>query len=171
MSRISLDYVNGLDQAAFVEQFGSVFEHSPWVAERAWAARPFASREALHRAMLEAMHAAPCAEQLALIHAHPDLVGRAAARRHLTAESQREQAGAGLDSCTDAEMAALERYNAAYKEKFGFPFIIAVRASHKQAILTALAQRLENDRATEFQRALEEIGKIAGFRLGDLVAE
>ncbi len=163
----TLAALNAADRAAFVSVLGHLFEHSPWVAEQTWARRPFASAEALHAALVATMRAAPVAQQLALIRAHPDLAGRLAQQKKLTAESTREQASAGLDQLTDAELAEFTRQNDIYKEKFGFPFIICARLNAKAAILTAMSARLPNSPAAEHAAALGEIEKIAWLRLQD----
>lgn len=149
----------------FAQVFGAIFEHSPWVAERTLRARPFASAGELHAAMCAAVRAAGPEEQLALIRAHPDLVGRAA----LTPESQGEQTAAGLMDLTDEERAQFTRYNAEYKERFGFPFVICARLNKKDAILEAFPRRLRNTAEQERTAALDEIYKIAELRLRDLV--
>ena len=166
---IELDALNALDRAAFVRELGAVFEHSPWVAEGAFARRPFASVEALHRAMCEVVAGAGDEAQLALIRAHPQLAGRAAIRGELTDASRREQGGAGLDQCTPEEFAQLHVLNDAYERRFGFPFILAVRGHTRATILASMALRLDNEPATERAEALRQIERIAMFRLGDLV--
>ena len=163
--------INGLSRAAFVARFGGVFEHSPWVADAAWDRRPFRDRAGLHAAMSAAVQAAGEERQLALIRAHPDLVGRAAREGRLGADSTSEQAGAGLDRLTQEEVAWFERHNAAYREKFGFPFIICVRANRKQAIVAGFDTRLHHTPEQERTAALAEIEKIAAFRLADLVKD
>src|SRR5262249_52424066 len=150
-----------------VEALGGIFEHSPWIAERAAAARPFASVLDLHGAMVAVVDAASGDERLALIRAHPELAGRAAVANELTAASTREQRGAGLDACTPAESARLRELNAAYVAKFGFPFVIAVRGHDRTSIIAALESRVGNDPDAETREALEEIARIAGFRLAD----
>jgi 2-oxo-4-hydroxy-4-carboxy-5-ureidoimidazoline decarboxylase len=156
---------NALDRAAFVARFGGVFEHSPWVAERAWAARPFADVAALHEAMARAMRAGSEAEKRALLRAHPELAGREARAGRLTAASAGEQKSAGLDRLAPAEMRRLAELNAAYRAKFGFPFIIAVRARTKDEILAEFARRLARAPAAEFETALGEVETIARIRL------
>jgi 2-oxo-4-hydroxy-4-carboxy-5-ureidoimidazoline decarboxylase len=158
-----------LERDRFVELFGGVFEHAPWVAEEAFAAGPFASREALHRAMVEAMRQAPRPRQLALIRAHPDLAGRAAVRGGLTAASAAEQAGAGLDQCTPPEFERFQQLNDKYKEKFGFPFILAVKGKTRVEILAAFERRLGNSAEAELKEALDQIARIAELRLADLI--
>jgi OHCU decarboxylase len=158
-----------LERDRFVERFGGVFEHAPWVAEQAFDAGPFARLEALHRAMVDAMRRAPRERQLALIRAHPDLAGRAAIGGALTAASAAEQAGAGLDQCTPPEFERFQTLNDKYKEKFGFPFILAVRGRTRAEILAAFEQRLNNSADAEFQEALDQIATIAELRLADLI--
>ena len=161
--------LNALDRAAFLALAGPVFEHSPWVAERAWTARPFDGIEGLHRAMMQVVANASADDKLALLRAHPDLAGKAARAGTLTADSTREQAGAGLDRLNDAEYIRFERLNRAYRKKFGFPFIVAVRRHTKETILAAYEQRLANDRDREIDMALKEVGLIAQLRLQNLL--
>ncbi len=161
---LSLADVGAMDRERFVAAFGALFEGSPWVAERAFAKRPFAGLEDLHGAMVGILRAAGREELLALIRAHPDLAGRAGLGE-LSGESAAEQAAAGLDRCTVDELARFHALNDAYAEKFGFPFILAVKESTKAAILGAFEERLGNEPAAEFERALAEIAKIAHFRL------
>ncbi len=163
----SLVDLNQARRSAFVAALGHLFEHSPWVAEETWTKRPFASAEALHAALCATMRAAPRDRQLALIRAHPDLAGRLARQKQLTAESTREQASAGLDRLTDAELAEFTRNNDAYKAKFGFPFIICARLNAKATILNAMRTRVGNAQDVEFNTALGEIEKIARLRLQD----
>lgn len=166
---MTLDGINAFEKSTFVAVFGDVFEHSPWVAERAWARAPFASGDDLHDAMCQAMLEAAPAEQLALIRAHPQLAGKAAIRGELTAASTREQQGAGLDQCSPEEFAELTALNAAYEEKFGFPFIIAVKGHSRASILAAMRARLANGPETEHAEALRQIERIAGFRLAAMI--
>jgi 2-oxo-4-hydroxy-4-carboxy-5-ureidoimidazoline decarboxylase len=161
--------LNSADRTAFTAVLGHLFEHSPWVAEETWPKRPFASAEALHAALCATMRGASRDRQLALIRAHPDLAGRLAQQKQLTAESIREQASAGLDRLTDAELASFTRQNDAYKAKFGFPFIICARLNAKAAILSAMQTRSGNAPDVEFATALGEIEKIAWLRLQDVL--
>ena len=162
--------VNGWDTGAFVERFGAVFEDSPWVAESAWDRRPFRDREALHAAMCAVVQEAGEERQVALIRAHPDLVGKAAREGRLGEASASEQAGVGLDRLEAEEVRWFERYNRAYREKFGFPFIVCVRAAErKRAIMEGFEVRLHHSPEQERRTALVEIENIAGFRLADLV--
>ncbi|HRP95798.1 MAG TPA: 2-oxo-4-hydroxy-4-carboxy-5-ureidoimidazoline decarboxylase [Rhodocyclaceae bacterium] len=166
-----LQALSAADRAAFAARLGGIFEHSPWIAERAWAARPFESVAALHRAMLAVLETASPDEQLGVIRAHPELAGKEAAAGTLTADSTSEQRGAGLDRCSADELAKLRRLNAAYHERFGFPFVMAVKGRSKFEIMDALDARLGNDRDTEFRTCLAEIGKIARFRLDAMFAD
>lgn len=161
--------LNQLDQPAFVALLGGVYEHSPWVAERSFAQQPFGRVDALLQAMRDTLVAASYAEQLALIRAHPDLAGKAALRGELTVESTREQAGAGLGQLTEAEFARFTELNARYQQRFGFPFIMAVKNATKHQILGGFEQRIENAPEAEFALALEQINRIAAFRIVDLV--
>ena len=164
---MTLAELNAADRAAFVAALGGVFERSPWVAERAFATRPFASVDALHRAMVAAMHAASREERLALIRAHPELAGRAMVRNELTADSTREQEGAGLTQCSPDEYARLTALNARYDAKFGFPFILSVKGHDRAGVIAEFARRLERDPETEFAEALAQIARIAAFRLAE----
>jgi len=164
---VRLADVNAMDGAAFAAALGGIFEHSPWVAQRAFDARPFASVDALHAAMVAAVRTAPRTEQLALIRAHPELAGRAMVRNELTADSTREQAGAGLAGCSAEEYARLVDLNARYNAKFGFPFILAVKGYDRAGVIAEFARRVERDLATEFDEALTQIARIARLRLDD----
>jgi 2-oxo-4-hydroxy-4-carboxy-5-ureidoimidazoline decarboxylase len=164
-----LQEINQADRVAFTAALGHLFEHSPWVAEETWTKRPFAGAESLHAALCATMRAAPRERQLALIRAHPDLAGRLALQKKLTADSTREQASAGLDRLTDAELAEFTRQNDSYRAKFGFPFIICARLNAKDAILAAMRTRLNNTPDAEFATALGEIEKIAWLRLQDVL--
>ena len=165
-----VEALSGLPQAAFVARLGDIFEHSPWVPERAWAARPFASIDALHAAMVAAVDQAAEAEQLALICAHPELAGREAAAGTLTSASTGEQRGAGLDQCSKEELQRLRQLNKDYRARFGFPFVVAVKGLTRHQIMDRVEARLANDRDIEFRTCLNEIGKIARFRLDAMFA-
>lgn len=168
-TRLTLDAVNGLSAADFVARFGGIYEHSPWVAERAAAARPFVSLTALHAALAGAVAQASDDEKLALLRAHPDLAGRAALAGTLTAASTLEQASAGLNSLTAEEMERFQALNGAYTSRFGFPFILAVKHWTKAHILAAMARRVDGEPAAERATALAEVDKIAFVRLLDAV--
>ena len=163
---MTLVEVNACDRARFVEEVGWVFEHSPWVAERAWMKKPFMSLDDLHRAMTAEVHAANPEEQLSLLRAHPDLGATAA----LSAASAGEQAGAGLDHLTPEEFGRLHHLNAAYRDKFGFPFLYAVKGSTKHDILKALEARLPASREHEMAEALTQVARIARFRLEEFIS-
>jgi 2-oxo-4-hydroxy-4-carboxy-5-ureidoimidazoline decarboxylase len=165
--RSSIRDINAMDQEEFVRIIGPVFEHSPWIAEQTWASRPFQCVKQLHEALCATVAGAPQEKQEALIRTHPDLVGRAV----LTAESQGEQAAAGLTNLTPEEVATFDQYNRAYRERFGFPFVICARLNKKEAILRVFPERLKNSREQEISTALGEIYKIAQLRLADLVEE
>ncbi|MBC2657370.1 2-oxo-4-hydroxy-4-carboxy-5-ureidoimidazoline decarboxylase [Pseudomonas sp. MSSRFD41] len=160
-----------LDRSAFVEAFADIYEHSPWVAERAHDLGLDASVdqiEGLHQRMSDILLSADHATQLALINAHPDLAGKAAIQGELTAASTNEQAGAGIHQCTAEEFQRFTELNDAYKAKFQFPFIMAVKGSNRHQILAAFETRIHNPVDTEFKCALAEINKIALFRLQTL---
>jgi len=167
---LTIEALNAMTVQAFTAALGSIFEHSPWVAQRAAILRPFTSREALHRAMCGQVARATAAEQDALIRAHPRLGARGRQRAQLTQSSSREQHRAGLDACTDAQFAELLRLNELYMARFDFPFILAVRGHTPESILAAMTQRLTHDPDTERATALQQIGRIAAFRLADGIA-
>ncbi len=169
--RPTVAQLNELDQKQFVSVCGVFFEHSPWIAERAWKSRPFASLGDLHEKLTAALMQSSAEEKLSLIRAHPDLVGRLAREEKLTRESGAEQAAAGLAALDADEIAAFERYNQQYRDKFGFPFIICARENRKEAILQAFPRRVANTREAELGAALSEICKIAQLRLADAVWE
>ena len=157
-----------MDRADFVARFGSIFEHSPWIAERAFALELGPAHDSaggLHNALCRAFRSASQDERLAVLRAHPDLAGKLAAARRLTTESSSEQASAGLDALTDEERAAFTQLNADYVARFGFPFIIAVRDNTKSSILDAFRRRIANDPAQEFVTACREVERIAWHRL------
>jgi 2-oxo-4-hydroxy-4-carboxy-5-ureidoimidazoline decarboxylase len=148
-----------------MERFGGVFEGSPWVAERAWATRPFGSLDALHAAMVDVVTRAPSEVRMGLIRAHPDLATRAA----LTPESEHEQASAGLDRLSPEQFERIGWLTAAYRAHFGFPFIVCAREHTPDSIIEAAERRMESDPEAEVQTALTEIFKIARLRLADQV--
>ena len=165
----NLAALSALPQADFVSRLADIFEHSPWIPERAWPARPFASIDALHAAMLAVLEAASDEEKLGLICAHPELAGKEASAGTLTVASTGEQRGAGLDQCSAAELQRLRGLNAAYRARFGFPFVIAVKGLSRYQIMDAVEARLAHDRDTEFAACLTQIGRIARFRLDALL--
>lgn len=170
MSQISLADLNAADEANFVEALANVVEYSPWIAEQLAAKRPFASLQQLHAALIAAIQAAEPEAQLALLRAHPDLANKTQRAAGLTAESTDEQNSAGLDRLSDAEYAAFERVNTAYRDKFGFPYIVCVRRHTKDSVLRDFETRLHNIAKTETRRAIEEIGRISALRLDQLVS-
>jgi len=169
MGAITVPEANRLDREDFVRTFGSVYERSPWVADRAWGERPFEAPEDLRRALRRAVDEAPRERQLDLIRAHPDLAGKAAVAGELTPESEREQSVAGLDRLSPEEYERFTEVNAAYRQKFGFPMVVYVREHTKDSILEQAEARLTNTREREVGTALEEIQKIAASRLEDLI--
>lgn len=160
----TLDRLNALPREDFVSAVGDVFEHAAWVAEAASAARPFPTVAALHETMLRAVHAAAPDQQLAFIRAHPEL-GSKVKRAEITADSQAEQGSLGLDRLSDEEFSTFSTQNAAYRDKFGFPFIICVRRHTRDSILRNFERRLANDAGAERNTALDEIGLITRLRL------
>jgi 2-oxo-4-hydroxy-4-carboxy-5-ureidoimidazoline decarboxylase len=169
--RLGIDDAVTLDRSAFVARFGGVFEDSPWIAGAAWDFGPYRSVDALHRAMVAAVDAAPPSVRLVLIRAHPDLAGKAAIAGDLTPESTREQAAAGLDRLTPEQHARVLALTAAYRERFGFPFVVCAREHTADSIIAAAEARLAHDPDDEERTALAEIAKIAALRLDDLVAD
>jgi 2-oxo-4-hydroxy-4-carboxy-5-ureidoimidazoline decarboxylase len=163
--------LNAFSREKFVEAIGPIYEHSPWIAEKTWAARPFPSREDLQAKLDATLRAAGPEAQLALIQAHPDLAGRMAKLGRLTGESTEEQRSAGLDRLTSEEAAEFDRLNRAYLDRFGFPFVICARLNDRGTILEAFRRRLTNSRAEEIETALREIGQIARLRLAQIVPE
>jgi 2-oxo-4-hydroxy-4-carboxy-5-ureidoimidazoline decarboxylase len=165
MTAVPLETLNSADRKSFMAAIGEVMELAPWVAEEAFAKRPFAGIAALYQAMTDAVRNAPPQRRQALINGHPDLAGKAAREGNLTADSAAEQAAAGLDRLSEQEFADFHRLNDAYRKKFAMPFIICVRRHGKQSILRAFARRLKNDAAAEQKTALDEIFRIAALRL------
>ncbi len=166
---LTIEALNAMSVQEFTAALGSIFEHSPWVAQRAAALRPFRDREALHQAMCRQVAQARVAEQDALILAHPKLGARGRQRAQLTQASAREQSRAGLDACSDAEFAELLQLNELYMARFAMPFILAVRGHTPESILGAMRERLDHDAAAEHATALQQIYRIAGFRLNDAI--
>lgn len=168
---VDLDSVNRMDRGAFVSRLGGVFEHSPWVAERAWRERPFASREALHEAMMRALRAAAREQQLALLRAHPEVAGREATAGELTADSGTEQARLGFTALDPAELERVAQLNRAYRETFGFPAIVAL-ALHRgrDTVYAEIERRTANSPDTELAAGLDQVAHISYARLGKLLA-
>ena len=169
---LTLQQINAASVAEFTALLDGTYEHSPWIAGRAAALRPFASLAALKRALVEVVRESGLEAQLGLIRAHPELAGKAMIARKLTAESTHEQGKAGLTDCTPEEFAKIQRLNADYNAKFGFPFILAVRGPRGQGlgkaeIIATFARRLLNHPEFERAEALRNIHRIAEIRLND----
>lgn len=167
MSQLSLTEVNQAGEEAFVEMLGGVYEESPWVARESASDRPFSSVEELHEAMRQTVAAATHDRQLALLRAHPDL----GEQTEMTDASESEQSAAGLDSLEPEQYRAFQRLNHSYREKFGFPFIMAVKNESPDTIQTAMERRIGNAESNEFQMALDEVHTIARLRLDELLNE
>jgi 2-oxo-4-hydroxy-4-carboxy-5-ureidoimidazoline decarboxylase len=163
---MTLRELNTCDQHAFVDALGSIFEGSPWVAERAWPRRPFEDVDQLHAVMVGVVSEASRGEQLALLLAHPELGTRA----RMSDASFSEQAGAGLDRLAVDDFDRVQRLTAAYRKRFGFPFLLAVKGRTKDDVLEALEQRMPHDLDVEWAEALRQVGRIAAFRLHDVIA-
>lgn len=170
MPTLTLERINAMTSQAFIGAFGGVFEHSPWIAEGAFAARPFADIAALHEAMVNTVKRASRARQLALLKAHPELAGKEAQAGALTSSSTTEQASVGLNALSREEIQTLAGWNREYREKFGFPFIIAVRRQTKASIFSEIERRLGNDTEAELDACLEEVFLITRLRLEALIA-
>ncbi|HZO92461.1 MAG TPA: 2-oxo-4-hydroxy-4-carboxy-5-ureidoimidazoline decarboxylase [Candidatus Baltobacteraceae bacterium] len=168
--KMTIADLNAADEATFVGLLGNIFEDSPWIAAAAWKRRPFGDRDALLRAMTAIVDEASPERRTALIAAHPDLVGKAAREGRLSAASRDEQASAGLDRLEPDEVEEFGTLNAAYRERFGLPFVICVRENRKAAILAGMRERLRNGREAEIGAALREIVAIARLRLADMVS-
>jgi 2-oxo-4-hydroxy-4-carboxy-5-ureidoimidazoline decarboxylase len=168
---INIEQLNDCNATRFVELLGGIFEHSPWVAERVYDKRPFASRADLHRRMVAEVHQASQQQHRELLCQHPELAGKEADANSLTDASQREQAGAGLNQCSADELARIKHFNQAYSAKHGFPFIIAVTGLDKLQIIAAMEQRIDNEVENEFATAIGEVEKIAMIRLDALIDE
>ena len=169
MSQKNLSDLNACSKDDFVAVLANIFEYSPWIAEHAASARPFAGVKQLFDAMKAALDRAPSELRLALIKAHPDLASKTQRAAGLTAESSAEQNSAGLDRLSDAEYVAFERVNNAYRAKFGFPYIVCVRRHTRDSILRDFERRLPNDAKSEMQASIEEICRIAALRVDQLV--
>lgn len=163
---ITLDEVNNMSDEAFIKQFGDIAEHSPWVAEDATLDRPYATIADMRSAFIDAVSDSTQEMQLALLRAHPDL----AAKAKLTADSTNEQKGAGLDTLSAEEFAKFTKLNDAYKVRYGFPFIFAVKGATKHQILAAFETRIKNAKDLEFQTAILQVCRIINFRLEAMVA-
>ena len=166
---VSIDEVNAMSAAEFVATFGDVAEHAPWVAERAEEDRPFRSRQAMCDAFGKAIVRADRTRQIDLLLAHPDLAGKAAMAGEVTPDSRTEQASAGLGNLTPDEYDAFIALNQAYRDRHGFPFILAVRGATKHDVLAAFEKRLDSPHDVEFRMALTQVARIMRFRLEDRV--
>jgi 2-oxo-4-hydroxy-4-carboxy-5-ureidoimidazoline decarboxylase len=163
---VTLSQINRLDQADFVGHLGAVFEHSPWVAEDAWKGRPFHSVEALHGAMMHAVEQASRARQLALVRAHPELAGAEAKEGTLTVDSSSEQGRLGFTRLTKDELNSMAQLNRRYRERHGFPCIVALRVhATRDSVIAEMERRAANESETELKNALEQIGHITRGRL------
>jgi 2-oxo-4-hydroxy-4-carboxy-5-ureidoimidazoline decarboxylase len=169
--RIGIADLNALPEADFVRRLGGIFEHAPWVAQAAAGVRPYHDVETLHAAMMAIVRARPANEKLALLRAHPRLASRSRRQKALTSESRTEQRHAGLDEIDENRAALLDELNAAYLQKFGFPFIIVARENTVDSILAALQRRLENNGDEELAEALDQIAAIARIRLREQIVE
>jgi 2-oxo-4-hydroxy-4-carboxy-5-ureidoimidazoline decarboxylase len=165
MTRVSLATLNAADRSAFVDAIGWVFEDSPWVAERTWEWRPFESIDTLAARMMATVREASREEQHALLVAHPDLGTRA----RMSEASTIEQSGAGLDRLSAAQLDTLTRLNTAYRERFGYPFLFAVKGASAAAIIEALERRVSSEREAEWEQALTQVARIARNRLNDVL--
>lgn len=160
--------ITNLNQEQFTARLGAIYEHSPWIASAAWKRMPFNKIDELHRAMANVVLEAPKEIQLNLILEHPELAGKAAIAGNMAQASKDEQKSAGLDQCSPEELAKIQQLNQAYRDRFGFPFIIAVRGRNRHQIIEAMEQRLQNDPSIEFNNALDQINQIALLRLNQL---
>ena len=162
---MKIDQINQFSKNEFLDAFSGIFEHSPWVAEQAFSMIPFITMADLHEKMVTIVSQASHEMQLKLICAHPELAGKAAIKKELTEHSLNEQSGAGLDQCSAQEYELLQSLNAKYQLKFGFPFILAVKGHNRQSIIENFSKRLDNEKSVEFLECLQQIYKIAKFRL------
>lgn len=167
---ITLQEINALDQESFVLALGSLFEGPPWIVAQTWHKQPFTSLTNLYQALCNVMYAASIEQQVALIQAHPDLVGRAALAGTLSSASTQEQAAAGLSRLSPEEIATFTQLNQAYHDRFGFPFVICARENKKESILAGFSTRLHHSRQQEIETALGEVAKICWLRLLDTVS-
>ena len=164
-TQIALAALSTATREAFVNQLADIYEHSPWIPERAWTKRPFISIETLWNQLQAVVAAASVAEKLSLIQAHPELAGHEAESATLTTASSQEQHGAGLDQCSRDESLRLQALNQVYRQRFGFPVIVAVTGLSREEIINTIAVRQNNSWDSEFNTCLKEIGKIARIRL------
>ncbi|GHO46514.1 2-oxo-4-hydroxy-4-carboxy-5-ureidoimidazoline decarboxylase [Ktedonospora formicarum] len=168
---ITLQDINTYEKETFISALANLFEGPPWIVTNAYPTRPFASLDQLHQVLCSIMYAAPLDQQVALLRAHPDLVGRAALIGSLSPASKGEQAAAGLDQLTGEEIATFQHNNKLYRERFGFPFVICARENKKESILDGFDKRLNHTFEQEVTLALTEVAKICSLRLRDLVVD
>ena len=166
--KTSFNELNQLDQKSFGQLLDGIYEHSPWIVQKAFSDRPFKDLDDLASALQKIVLNASIEDQLSLIRAHPELAGKAAIKKELTTDSNREQSGAGLDQCSPEEFEKLNFLNTTYNAKFGFPFILAVKGHNRNSIIEAFSQRLNNNYEVEFRECIDQIGLIAKFRLINL---
>lgn len=171
MTTISLSELNALDEAAFVDRLGAVFEHSPWVAALAAGRRPFPSLDDLHQVLLAGVRTQPRDRLVEFLGGHPELAGSLARQGGMTEDSTREQSSAGLDALSADQLAEMTRLNASYRAKNGFPFVLAVAGHTPESVLTTMRARSGNDTETELRAALDQIARITRMRLARLVVE
>ena len=169
--QVTLQEINLLDQEQFVAALGKLFEGPPRIVTQGWYARPFATRTQLHQKLCDTMYGSSLEQQVALLQAHPDLVGRAALAGTLTPESTNEQASAGLNKLSPEEITTFTRLNQTYHNRFGFPFVICARENKKDSILAGFSTRLHHSRTQEIEVALAEVAKICFFRLQDTIPQ
>lgn len=162
---LDFDTINKMDKATFVQEFGGIFEKSPWVAEKAWESRPFAGVDEMHQKMFDVIKGASKQQQIAFLNNHPELAGKEAQAGQMTTDSVAEQASAGLNSLSKDELARLQKYNADYRAKFGFPYMIFVRGHTKEGIFFYFDRRLKNAPDVELNNALDQVYGITRFRL------
>ena len=165
----NLTAINQLSRSVFIDLLGSIFEHSPWVAEQVYEKRPFQTVIELQKTMFDIVQASSIEQRLTLIRHHPQLAGKEADEGTLTMDSKKEQSRAGLNHCSTDELEKLRRLNKNYLDKFGFPFVIAVSGLNRHQIIAAMQTRLQNDSDREFSTSIDEIGKIARIRLDALI--
>jgi OHCU decarboxylase len=170
-TKTSIQEINTLDKAPFIHTLAGLFEGPPWIVTQAWPSRPFMSREQFYQTLCTIMYQAPVEQQIALLCAHPDLVGRAALAGTLSPASTGEQVAAGLDRLTSDEIATFQRLNQTYRDQFGFPFVICARENKKDSILNGFVVRLQHTKQQEIEIALGEVAKICALRLHDLIDE
>jgi 2-oxo-4-hydroxy-4-carboxy-5-ureidoimidazoline decarboxylase len=169
--KLTLDEINNLRKDAFVRAMRGLFEGQPWIVSRAWSRRPFTSVDQFYQTLCSIMYQASLGQQVALLCAHPDLVGRAALAGTLSPASTNEQVAAGLGRLTPEEISAFQQFNQAYRTRFGLPFVICARENKKESILAGFAARLPHTYEQEIALALAEVTKICNLRLRDLVED